>query len=441
MSQELKRTLGALDVAVIVLGAIIGSGIFLVPGTVLQNSGTVGVALTVWILGGILSFLGALSYAELACMTPKTGGLYVYVRDAFGPLAAFSYGWTLFLVIASGAVAALGVAASTYLDQLFGIGTTLKPVAAVVVVAAFGLLNVRGTKESAAILRIGTFLKVGALLFVIVALPVVGSGFSEVTSFWPERWDGAVLAGAGAAMISVLWAYEAWQYSTFVAGEVVEPQRNFPLGILGGTLAVIVVYVLAAIAYTAGLGPARLAGSAAPAADAVSLHFGPLGGKLIAAAILVSILSALQAVILTATRVYFAMARDGVFFRQMGEVHPKYGTPAFAIIAMTVWAALLALSGTFNTLLTYVVFVGWIFYGLGGLALLVLRRTQPDAPRPFKVPFYPLTPLLFVLSAVGLVVNTVVNDPVKGVIGIGGALLAVPVYFAWRRPVAVSREP
>ncbi len=433
MTEDLKRTLTAVDITAIVIGAIIGSGIFLTPGLVLRDSGSVGVALGVWVVGGILSFLGALSYAELACMSPRSGGLYVYIRDAFGAIPAFAYGWTLFIVIATGTVAALAVAAGTYIDRLVPIGMMGQRIASVLVVALLCFVNVRGTAKSARILRVGTGLKVAALLFLIVALPLVGSGFSEIGSFWPAEWNGAVLVGAGTAMVAVLWAYEAWQYATFVAGEVIEPQRNLPIGILGGTLAVIVIYVLAVIGYTAGLGPEKMAASAAPAADAVTLHFGARSGKLISAAILVSILSACQATILTNTRVFYAMARDGVFFKRMGDVHPTFGTPAFAIISMSVWAALLALSGTFSTLLTYVIFVGWIFYGLGGAALLVFRRTQPDAPRPFKVPLYPLTPLLFVIAAVGLVVNTVVTNPMRGAIGIGGALLSVPIFFLWRR--------
>jgi APA family basic amino acid/polyamine antiporter len=431
MSEDLKRTLGALDITTIVIGSIIGSGIFLTPGLVLRDSGSVGLALTVWVVGGILSFLGALSYAELACMNPRSGGLYVYIRDAFGAIPAFAYGWTLFIVIATGTVAALAVAAGTYVDRLVPIGMWGQRIVSVLVVAALGYVNIRGTEKSAKILRVGTGLKVAALLFLIVALPIVGNGFSEITTFWPTEWNSGTLVAAGTAMIAVLWAYEAWQFATFVAGEVKEPQRNMPLGILGGTLAVVVIYVLAVTGYIAGLGPEKLAASAAPAADAVILHFGPVGGKIIAVAILISILSACQATILTNTRVFYAMARDGVFFKRMGDVHPRFGTPAFAITAMSIWAALLALSGTFATLLTYVIFVGWIFYGLGAAALLVFRRTQPDAPRSFKVPLYPLTPVLFVLAAIGLVINTVVPTRCGGRSGSAGRC-SVPIYYFWR---------
>ncbi|HEX9893108.1 MAG TPA: amino acid permease [Gemmatimonadales bacterium] len=435
MTAELKRTLNAFDVSVIVVGAIIGSGIFLVPGTVLRHvDGSVGVALGVWVVGGVLSLLGALTYGELACMNPRSGGLYLYIRDAFGPMAAFAYGWTLFIVIGTGTVAALAVAASTYFDQLVPVGTVGRNLIAVGMVAGLCAINVIGTRQSTRVLAAGTALKVGALLFLIVALPLAGEGFSEVQSFWPDRWTPGVVIAAGTAMVSALWAYEAWQYATFIAGEVLEPQRNFPRGILMGTVVVVFIYVLAAVAYVAGLGPAALAASAAPAADAMTQNFGARAGRLIAIPILVSIVSGAQAVILTNARVFYAMGKDGVFFRRMGEVHPRFGTPAFAIVAMCTWAAVLALSGTFNTLLTYVIFVGWIFYGLGGMALFVFRRTQPDAPRPFRVPGYPVAPLLFVVSAVWIVLNTVMTDPRKGLIGIGGALLSIPIYFLWRKP-------
>lgn len=435
MNGELKRTLTTFDVAVIVVGGIIGSGIFLVPGTVLARvDGSVGVALGVWVTGGVLSLLGALSYGELACMNPRSGGLYLYLRDAFGRFAAFAYGWTLFVVIATGTVAALAVATATYFDQLVPVGALGRRLVALAMIAGLCAINVIGTRLSARVLAVATALKVAALLFLIVALPLAGAGYGQVQSFWPERWTPGLMVAAGTAMIAVLWAYEAWQYATFIAGEVVEPQRTFPRGLLLGTMVVVVIYVAAASAYVAGLGPAALAGSSAPAADAVVANFGVGAGRLITIPILISIVSGGQAVMLTNARVFYAMGRDGVFFRRMGEVHPKFGTPAFAIMALSAWAAALALSGTFNTLLTYVIFIGWIFYGLGGIALFVFRRTQPDAPRPFRVPGYPLAPLLFVLSAGFIVVNTVATDPRKGLIGLGGALLSIPAFLLWRRP-------
>ncbi len=434
MSDDLRRTLTARDVAVITIGTIIGSGIFLTPGTVLTNAGGyVGLSLSVWVVGGALTLLGALAYAELGCMRTGTGGLYAYLRDAFGPVVAFAYGWTLFVVIASGSVAALAVAVGDNLAALVPVGATTKKVVAAIVLAGLALVNVRGTRQSAAVLTIATTLKVGALAFLIVVLPLVGTGFQSVSTAWPEQVNPAVLTAGLAAMIGVLWAYEGWQYATFVGGEVREPQRNFPRGLIGGTLAIIVIYVLANVGYVAGLGPSQLAASSTVAPDAARAAFGPgLAPTLIGIAVLVSVTSAAHGLLLTASRVFYAMARDGVFFRQLGEVHPRFGTPANSIIALAVWGGVLAMSGTFNTLLTYVVFVGWVFYGLGGLCVIVFRIREPNAPRPFKVPGYPVTPVLFVLSAAAIVVNTVVANPIRGAIGLGAALMGVPVFFAWK---------
>ncbi|MEO8449151.1 MAG: amino acid permease [Gemmatimonadota bacterium] len=433
MSTELTRTLTAKDVAVITIGTVIGSGIFLTPGGVLKSSGSVGMALGVWAVGGLLTLVGALAYAELGCMRTGTGGLYAYIRDAFGPLTAFSYGWTLFIVIASGSIAALAVAAGDNLNAIIPISAIGKKVVAIVILGALAWINIRGTRQSTTILSIGTSLKVLALVFLIAALPIMGHGFSEVTNAWPERFDAPVLSGGLAAMVSVLWAYEGWQYATFVGGEVKDPHRNFPLGLVLGTAAIILVYVLVNVGYISALGPSRLAGSTTVAPDAVGAVFGPVAAKIIAIPVLISIISAAHGLMLTSSRVFFAMSRDGVFFKKLGEVHPRFGTPATSILALAVWGAALAMTGTFNTLLTYVVFVGWIFYGLGGVCVIVFRIKEPNAPRPFKVPGYPLTPILFVLSALVIVVNTIVVNPARGLIGIGGTLLAIPIYFAWRK--------
>jgi len=266
----------------------------------------------------------------------------------------------------------------------------------------------------------------------VIGLPIGGNGFAEVDAWFPTSIPGGLITSSGAALIAVLWAYEGWQYLTFLAGETKEPQRNFPRGIALGTLGLVAIYIAAALAYVAGIGPAAVASSDRVAADAVGAVFGAGWAKLIAVAIIISMLSAAQANSLMAARVYYAMARDGLFFAPMGRVHPRYGTPAVALIAGGVWAAVLAASGTFETLLRYVVFVGWLFYGLAALAVVVLRRTRPDAPRPYRVPGYPVTPILFALAGLAIVVNTILTDPRQAAIGLGATLLAIPVYFGWR---------
>ena len=433
MSAELKRTLGARDVAVITIGTVIGSGLFLTPGGVLRSAGSVGVAMTIWVLGGLLSLIGALAYAELGCSRTGAGGLYAYIRDAFGNATAFTYGWTLFVVIASGSVATLAVAAGDNLAAVVPLGAIEKKLVAIAIIAGLAVINVRGTRESTRVLGIATLLKVVALVVLIIALPLAGHGLREVSEPWPSTVNGPVISGGLAAMVSVLWAYEGWQYATFIGGEVENPQKNFPRGLVAGTLAIMAIYVLANVGYLAALGPTRLAASRAVASESVGMVFGPLAAQLIAIPVLVSIVSACHGLMLTASRVFYAMGRDRVFFAKLGEVHPKFGTPATSIIALAIWSAVLALTGTFNTLLTYVVFVGWIFYGLGGVCVIVFRRREPNAPRPMKIPGYPVTPILFVASALVIVVNTIIDNPQRGLIGIGGTLLALPVYAFWRR--------
>jgi len=263
-------------------------------------------------------------------------------------------------------------------------------------------------------------------------LIVFGHPAQSQAATWPASFSSSLAVGMGAAMIGVLWAYEGWQYVTFSAGETRDAQRTFPRAITIATAALVALYLLVNLGYLAALGPAGAAQSQRIAADAASSVLGPAAGKIVGALILVSIFSAANGLILTAPRLYFAMARDGVFFKRLAIVNPRFGTPAFAIIATATWAAVLAASGTFEQLLTFVVFTGWIFYGLGALSVFVYRRTQPDAPRPFRVPGYPITPLLFVLSAAGLVLNTMVTQPRRAAAGLGVVLLGTPAYFAWR---------
>ena len=433
LNRTLTRTLTARDVAVITVGTVIGSGIFLTPGGVLRSSGSVGVSLLVWLGGGLLTLLGALTYAELGCSRPGAGGLYAYIRDAFGPTAAFTFGWTLFVVIASGSLAALAVAAGDNLAAVMPLGTVGKKLVAVAIIAGIAVVNVRGTRGSANVLGVATALKVGVLALLIVALPLMGTGWSQVTTVWPEQVTGPVLSGGLVAMVSVLWAYEGWQYATFIGGEVIDPQKNFPRGLVLGTGALLTIYVLVNVGYLAALGPERLANSSAVASESVGAVFGPVAARLIAIPVLVAIVSAAHGLTLTATRVFHSMAADGAFFARMGEVHPRFGTPATSIVALCMWSAILAVSGTFNTLLTYVVFVSWIFYGLGGACLIVLRRREPDLPRPMKVPGYPITPIVFVLSALVIVVNTMIDNPQRAMIGIAATLSALPIHALWVR--------
>jgi amino acid transporter len=431
---ELKRVYTASTIAILTVGSVIGSGIFLVPSSVLRDSGgSFGLATVIWVVGGLLSFLGALTYAELGAMNPGAGGLYLYIRDGFGRPLAFTYGWTLFLVIGAGTVATLAVAATTYLGAWIPMGETTQQLVAVGLAVGVSIINVFGTGRSTSILKVGTILKVAAIVVLVVALPALGNGFTQIDQVWPKQATPALLGTSGLALVAVLWAYEGWQYLTFMAGETIDPQRNFPRGLALGTFGLIVIYVAAAAAYVAGIGPAAVMGSSRVAADAAGTVLGAGWGKAITIPVIISMLTAAQANSMMAARVYYAMARDGVFFAPMARLHPKYETPAFAIVSGALVAAVLAYSGKFEILLRYVVFVGWVFYGLGGLAVIALRRSRPDAPRPFKVPGYPWTPILFALSGFAIVVNTVIQDPRRGVIGLGATLLGIPAYYLWQR--------
>jgi basic amino acid/polyamine antiporter, APA family len=434
MANTLQRTLTLRDLVLIVVGTVIGSGIFIVPATVLRaTGGDIGPALLVWLAAGVLSLLGALTYGELGARDPEAGGLYVYIRDAFGPLPAFLYGWTLFFVIGSGSVATLAVASTAYLSELVPIGAGTARGVAIAMIALIAAINIRGTRQSAHVQDVTTLVKAGAIVVMSILLLGFGSGFAaDEVRVWPETLSVSLLSGIGLAMIGTLWAYEGWQYVTFSAGETISPQRTFPRGIVLGTVALIVIYLLANLAYIAALGPAAAAAPDRVAADAVGALLGPTAGKLIAATIVVSMFSAANGIALTAPRVFYAMARDGLFFRKLGEVHPRFGTPAFAVGASLAWAMVLASTGTFEQLLTYVVFAGWIFYALGAMSIFTYRRRFPLAYRPFRVPGYPLTPLLFVLSAVAIVLNTLITQPGSALLGLGAVLLGTPAYFLWR---------
>lgn len=430
---SLRRTLGFTDLLLLTLGTVIGSGIFIVPGVVLrQTSGRLGVALLVWIVGGVVSFLGALTYAELGAATPEAGGLYAYIRDAFGPLPAFLYGWASILVIASGSVATLAVAFSNYFSQFVPLSSTAARLISVAVIIVIAIVNIRGTKLSAVVENTTTTIKVGALIFIGLGLAFLGHGWSNTGALWPTTMSSSVLTGFGVATIGVLWAYEGWQYVTFAAGETRDPQRVFPRAIAVATFALVVLYMLANVGYVAAIGPAAAAKSDHVAADATAAIFGSAAGKAISAVAMISIFSAANGLMLTAPRLYYAMARDGVFFARLAHVSPRTGTPVSAIVLLAAWSMILAVSGTFEQLLTYVVFAGWIFYGLGALAVFASRAKYPDLARPFRTPGYPLTPLVFSLGAALLVGNTLIQKPRESSIGLAFVLLGTPVFYLWR---------
>jgi len=438
--QGLQRVLGLRDLVLLIVGTVIGSGIFLVPGAVLRAVGnSIPRALLVWIIGGVLSLLGALTYGELCAMKPEVGGLYVYIRDCFGRFPAFLFGWTLLFVVSTGSVATLAVAFSNYLGELIDLKPWIAKAVSFLVIAVIAAINVRGTRQSADVQNITTAIKVGAILAMAGGLLWFGKGFErhEFAS-GPVPAVGSIWSGLGTAMVSVLWAYEGWQYCTFTAGETTNARRNFPLAFVAGIGILIGTYILANLGYAAVLGAEGVANSTRVAATALGT-LSPGLAKLVTIAILISIFSAANSIILTAPRVYYAMAKDGIFFRALAEVHPRFGTPAFAILTGAAWASLLAITGTFEQLLTYVVFVGWAFYALAAACVFVYRKRETTAGQRYRTPGYPWTPLCFIATIVVFVANTIAQQPLRAAVGMAIVLTGVPVFLIWRkRPKSVK---
>ncbi|HUL34574.1 MAG TPA: amino acid permease [Candidatus Eisenbacteria bacterium] len=442
---ELPRTLRERDLLLLFIGSVIGSGIFLTPGLIQrQVGGSVGAALLVWVFGGVLSLLGALTYAELAAANPEAGGLYCYIRDGFGRLPAFLYGWCLFLVIASATIAALAHAFTTYLKEILPLSEAGAFSVTLLMIIAVTAINVWGTRESSDVQNVTTVIKVGIIVVlgtVLLALGFAkGTHASEIPAALGTKQSGYELFSAvGFAMITVLWAYEGWQFGTYSAGEVQNPQRSFPRTFLLGSLILMGLYLFAVVAYLVALGPAQAAQSDAIAATAARAVLGPWAGKLVAATILISTFSSTNSVMLTAPRVFFAMANDNLFFKKLAEVNPRFGTPAAAVLALGVWSCVLASAAGFAKLTNGAIFIGWIFYGLGAASIFPLRRANAGKPLPYRVPGYPWTPILFVLAAVAIVGNAIfaaVKDPHQFLyLLVAGALmlLGLPGYFFWTR--------
>jgi basic amino acid/polyamine antiporter, APA family len=431
---KLRRVLRLHDLVLLIIGTVIGSGIFLVPGVVLKAAGdSLPVALSVWIVGGILSLLGALTYGELSATHPEAGGLYVYIRDCFGRFPAFLFGWILFFVVSTGSIATLAVAFGNYLAEFLPLGYWSAKLVSILMIGIIAAVNVLGTRKSANLQNVATLIKVLAILAMSALLLWSGNRLHGSSAGALPMSLSARLSGIGLGLVSVLWAYEGWQYATFAAGESVNPRRDYPLAFLAGVFALMAVYLLANFGYVAALGVEGVANSNRVAATALATVISPVTVKLVTLVILISIFSAAHSIMLTSPRVYYAMAKDGLFFHRLAEVHPRFATPAFAIAGTAVWASLLAASGTFEQLLTYVVFVGWSFYALAAATIFIYRKREILQSQRYRVPGYPWTPLLFIATVAVFVLNTIVAQPLRAAIGIGVVLTGIPGYLIWRK--------
>jgi basic amino acid/polyamine antiporter, APA family len=473
---ELVKGLGPFDATTIVMGSMIGSGIFIVTAEIGREVGSPGLMLLTWILSGLMTVTAALTYGELAAMMPQAGGQYVYLRESLSPLFGFLYGWTLFLVIQTGTLAAVAVAFGKFLGVFFpwisaenvllDLGAVTVPVwehpvrlaissqqlVALASLMALAIINIFGLRTGAWLQNIFTTLKVAALAALIAvggwwgmthAAPASGVGFWE-----GAHWNLATLTIVSAALVGPLFSSDAWNNVTFTGAEVVNPKRNLPLALVIGTAVICVLYFLANWVYLQILPFAGSAAGAGPfergithaaedrvATAAMQVIFGPLGGLLMAGAIVISTFGCNNGLTLAGARVYYAMAKDGLFFRSVAKVSPKYHTPAVSLVVQGVWASLLTLSGTYNQLLNYVIFSVLLFYILTIIGLFRLRRTRPEWPRPYRAWGYPVLPALYVAFALFVVVALLTEKVTRGqsLAGLGIVALGVPVYYFWRR--------
>jgi APA family basic amino acid/polyamine antiporter len=445
---ELKRALGPWAAASMVVGTVIGSGIFLVPKTMIRNVGSLEAVYAVWVVGGLLSLAGALSYAELAAALPEAGGEYAFLREAYGPLWGFIYSWTQMWVAKSGSIATLATGFFLYLTNFFEplkgvIYTVPLPIGpnggpleiqygqifAIVLILGLAWLNYFGVKIGGDVQVAVTVIKVALIVAIIFA------GLFFGTAHAPDTAAAAPLTFSGfiAALVAALWAYDGWNNVSMVSSEITEPQKNLPRSLIGGTLAVIGIYIVANAAYFHVLKPSEVAGGMRVAAEMMDKIFGSWGASAVSVAAMISIFAALNGSILSGSRVPYAAARDGYFFASVARVHPQYRTPGVSIIVLNLWAALLVLSGKYDDLFNLVIFASWILYGMTAAAVLVLRFKRPDLERPYRTVGYPFVPVLFIVGAMVLLITTAIQRPRESLIGIGLILAGLPFYFYWKK--------
>jgi basic amino acid/polyamine antiporter, APA family len=435
LSEE-KRTLGPLDAAAVIVGIVIGSGIFLVPSEIARSLKSPTLILGVWVVGGLLSLLGGLTYAELGGRRPAAGGQYVYLRDAFGPVFGFLFAWVLFLVIQTGSIAAVAVGFSQYLAFFVPMEESAIKVVAVAAILILSAVNAVSLRSGVRVQNLFCGLKLLAL-FALIVMGLWSSPSQLGSLDWsPPAPSSSLISAVALALVGVLWSFDGWNCVSFISGQVRNPGKSLPIALVAGIATVTMVYALANLTYLAVLGPEGMA--SAPndrvASAAAQSFAGQLGARGIAAGILVSTLGCLNGMILSSPWVYYAVAKDGLFFSKFAEKHPVKGTPVTAIWAQGIWASALALSGSYDQLFTYVIFVAWLFYGLSVGAVYVFRRREgPPPPGEYRTWGYPVTPAIFILAAVGILGNTIVTAPGPSLAGLGITALGLPLYYRFRR--------
>lgn len=430
---ELKKELSLYGLTMVAIGSCIGSGIFLTPSQIAGHLPAPLLILLVWAVGGVITLTGALTFAELGAMFPQAGGVYVYLKEAYGGLFGFLYGWVYLVVITSGANAALSIACATYLAFIFPMGRTGITLTAVCALAMVTIINILRVKAAEVFANVFTGLKLLGICAVIAIGLFFGRADVHVFSTGGSGAAGGFLSAFGLALIGVLWSYGGWQHASFVAGEARDARRMIPRAMVIGAAVVAVVYLLTNLAYLHLLPVSEIAASPSVAADAVSTVI-PFGGVLIALMIAVSTFGTLGIYTLSAPRIYYAMARDGLFFKKLAYVHPRFRTPVNAILVQSAWAVVLLLFwGTFEDLITYVVFTDWVFFGLTAVGIFIFRRKRSDLPRPYRTIGYPVTPLIFITITFLFVANALIAKPLHAWAGLILILAALPIYAGFRR--------
>ena len=426
ITQDLPRKLGLLDATTIVIGTMIGGGIFLVPSIIAKDLPSIPAMLAVWVITGLVSFFGALAYAELGAMLPHSGGQYVYLREAYGPLPAFLTGWIFFLVIQSGSIAAVCVASSRFLAYLLPQVPGLEQWFPPLLIMTLTAVNYIGVRAGARVQMVFTILKLGGLLL-LVGSAILYRGPSEFTWQMPDHLSSAALA---AAMLGAFLAYDGWHVIAFVAGEVINPKRNIALALAIGVGVTMGIYLIANLAYFHVLPMDRIIATGRVAADAAERTMGAVGAAIVTLTIVFSTIGAANGSIMTAPRMYFAQARDGLFFRQFARIHPRFLTPAASILTQGIWTSFLTTTGSYETLISYVMFISWVIHAAAVLGLIVLRRKHPEWERPYRVWGYPWAPLMFAAFAGWFVVTTLIARPASSLAGCAILLAGIPIYYS-----------
>ncbi len=454
---ELARRLSLTSSIYIVMGSMIASGIFLTPQNVAASVQIPGIMIFVWILTGLLTLAGALTNAEIASLIPEAGGQYVFFRVTYNDLVAFLYGWTTFIVYQTGSIAAIAVAFAKYLGYfvdlphlspeleawqlpflgsifpLKDIGVSLVAIGAIIFLA---IVNYFGVHFGGFVVNLFTILKLIAIgAIIILSFSSSAGNVDNFFPLWGTPSNATLISAIGVAMIATLWSYDGWNSLTYLAGEIKEPQKNIPRALIFGTIAVIIIYVFTNLAYLYILPINEIATSKLVAADVMDKLFAGYGGAIISAMVMISTFGAVNATSMTTARVFFAMAKDKMFFKGVEKVHPKYKTPGRSLMIQAVWASILTLTGTYDQIFTYVIFAGWIFYALGGYAIFILRKKMPDAVRGYRVPGYPYVPIVFIVVATWFVTNTIISQTTDSIVGLFLVLAGVPFYLYWKNQI------